>query len=567
MAYTPDNNPYIPGDPYSYDLKWLVAKLKELTTSVNSLNSKINGIVGTKNAIFVETVADLKALNDVENGAYVQTRGYYEGADGGEALYKITNIAPATYAELLDNGLYAELINDVANVKQYGAKGDGITDDTTFINTAIDDSIAKEITCYFPAGNYNHTGITIYSADGNTQKFAPVITGESPESTHIKATTTAGVTVTSRETNINGISFFNIDFSGGDTALNFAKRGTRIYLDNVRTHKSTVYGINFAAEIWLCAFTRLYIQPDSGDGFRITQNGTSVYMDNCYVYGATGVAYRIAGRYSAVSNLAADHCTGEAVYNFYYFGGNVASLGMEGCEVEKPIIANHAYISADNITIVAPHLDNTEAMIYCSDSFVKIGVLHIAAGSAVTTAVPLVRMLYTQIIIDNMEGNYTFTNLAENTADHHSVIKINDHKTSVMVANAGLRPFIGHARFANDDHLINKSFGAMIYTDCKQGARYDSAGNDLVYTTPTNNGDWFIENDPKATGVAGYAATEQQVADLTNAGLASIPLVRQGATADRPASPSMGAMYYDTTISKVIFYVGGAWRDANGTSV
>ena len=28
MAYTPENNPYIPGDPYSYDLKWIVKQLK-----------------------------------------------------------------------------------------------------------------------------------------------------------------------------------------------------------------------------------------------------------------------------------------------------------------------------------------------------------------------------------------------------------------------------------------------------------------------------------------------------------------------------------------------------------
>lgn len=30
MGYTPENNPYIPGDPYSYDLKWIVTKIKEL---------------------------------------------------------------------------------------------------------------------------------------------------------------------------------------------------------------------------------------------------------------------------------------------------------------------------------------------------------------------------------------------------------------------------------------------------------------------------------------------------------------------------------------------------------
>lgn len=29
MAYTPENNPYIPGDPYSYDLKWMVEEIKK----------------------------------------------------------------------------------------------------------------------------------------------------------------------------------------------------------------------------------------------------------------------------------------------------------------------------------------------------------------------------------------------------------------------------------------------------------------------------------------------------------------------------------------------------------
>ena len=31
MPYTPENNPYIPGDPYSYDLKWIIARIKEIS--------------------------------------------------------------------------------------------------------------------------------------------------------------------------------------------------------------------------------------------------------------------------------------------------------------------------------------------------------------------------------------------------------------------------------------------------------------------------------------------------------------------------------------------------------
>lgn len=39
MAYTPTDNPYIPGDPYSYDLKWIVQKVHELLDSMAALNT------------------------------------------------------------------------------------------------------------------------------------------------------------------------------------------------------------------------------------------------------------------------------------------------------------------------------------------------------------------------------------------------------------------------------------------------------------------------------------------------------------------------------------------------
>lgn len=45
MGYTPENNPYIPGDPYSYDLKWIVEKLKkidaQLATAVQTYGSPL----------------------------------------------------------------------------------------------------------------------------------------------------------------------------------------------------------------------------------------------------------------------------------------------------------------------------------------------------------------------------------------------------------------------------------------------------------------------------------------------------------------------------------------------
>ncbi len=85
------------------------------------------------------TIADMK-LADLKDGMSVQTLGYYEVNDGGGATYKITNTESQTeYQEELNNDLYATLIveNDIVNIKQFGAKGDNTTDDSTAFQSAL----------------------------------------------------------------------------------------------------------------------------------------------------------------------------------------------------------------------------------------------------------------------------------------------------------------------------------------------------------------------------------------------------------------------------------------------
>jgi len=40
-----------------------------------------------------------------------------------------------------------------------------------------------------------------------------------------------------------------------------------------------------------------------------------------------------------------------------------------------------------------------------------------------------------------------------------------------------------------------------------------------------------------------------------------------GTTAQRPAQPTVGQRYYDTTIGKPIWWNGTVWKDAAGTTV
>ena len=79
----------------------------------------------------------MKTDNKLKVGDMAITLGYYEANDGGGAEYKIVSgnhtDDGGSYHELI-NGSFAELIrNNENNVNQFGAYGDGIHDDTVFI--------------------------------------------------------------------------------------------------------------------------------------------------------------------------------------------------------------------------------------------------------------------------------------------------------------------------------------------------------------------------------------------------------------------------------------------------
>lgn len=122
-----------------------------------------------------DSVADMVASN-LESGQTVITKGYYSVNDGGSALYTIrakdvADVDDGGSIIFLNNGNVAELITDgTVNVKQFGAVGDGVTDDYIALRKAIDYITDNHLTLYFLN---NGTEVAVYLTSqriDNTEK-------------------------------------------------------------------------------------------------------------------------------------------------------------------------------------------------------------------------------------------------------------------------------------------------------------------------------------------------------------------------------------------------------------
>ena len=249
-------------------------------------------------------------------------------------------------------------LDDFVSIKDFGAKGDGVTDDTEAINRALYElycrtsSLAARKTLYFPAGNY------IVSGSINVPTHARII-GEGTYNTQITQTANPYVypyvtwvmyTADSRQQiqnliGLNGATLPN-DITISNLTLQSLNDGiiidsaSRVTLDNVRLQgpNSTVISATDT------------ISGNTTAGVKILGRNlafaSDVNMVDCLFNGFNSGVYLPASQYAA--NALFDSCT---FYNLYYgiylIGANSKGFTLAN-SVMDAIYQNGVYVSNSN---------------------------------------------------------------------------------------------------------------------------------------------------------------------------------------------------------------------------
>lgn len=173
-------------------------------------------------AVWYTNVATMKADMLLSPGMIARTLGYHSPNDTGHGIYRIREYTNDTddggAIHILRNGFVAELITDgTINVKQFGAVGDGLSDDTNALQNAVNYSYSHKFPMIFiPSGTYKITS-TIKLGGSFTK---PCILGENTQTAFLKYDTLAADTPAILLTGGSGRnckSFLkNITFIGND---------------------------------------------------------------------------------------------------------------------------------------------------------------------------------------------------------------------------------------------------------------------------------------------------------------------------------------------------------------
>lgn len=178
----------------------------------------------------------------------------------------------------------------MVNVVDYGATGDGTTDDTSAVQAAI----ATGQSVFFPKGTY------LISDQLTVETTGQMLVGDGLQ-TVIKNSTTSDIIIyVGGSSNVdkvqikdltiegNALTTYGLKVQGNDDSLSAARNGVveNVYFDNIST------GAAVYLSAWVWRFVGVKIISTNFEGFIIGDGCNSTMFDNVYITGCEGSAIR-----------------------------------------------------------------------------------------------------------------------------------------------------------------------------------------------------------------------------------------------------------------------------------
>jgi len=606
-------------------------KLDEMAES-GELTDIIAQYLGLAGVLSFNTVADMKQATNLVNGSTAKTLGYNTINDGGGALYKIRNITNEDVVNDMDiislnnpNLISEIVVNEKINIKQFGAKGDSIHDDTQNIQRAVNYAFENNLKVNINGSN-NYYLITMpiilditRGANGYWQGKGSIIYGENKDTCRIVK---IGNSVYTNHSNPN-VNNINATFISANTNESLEK-GTGIVIDNVSLEnysdtsfnktsdslglwtnvpRSTYKNLNITAykgidaNCFSCLFENIVY--NCIEKALELSSGTSNLFRFMYAPGCTN-PYKIISSYSTLMNVCCDNGRG-TLFNLGGMGLSLIDCGCESVNAQNIFKINNNYttLSIKNFYMHRQIGDSENninledcAVLYSQyqcvvdiDNFSVIEFNKLdtdnhnsyffkpEGNGATAIATSLKNLRYYK----NYQGEknkrmllwYSYPSRQCQQRYSTPTAQFNYSVTDDL----NIYPFIGGYY---GDNLPYESMGGSInesnisstktlWLDCK--TKYTtSKDSNIRYTAQHHKGDIQFYNDPLLMNALGLAITNEINTYTWDA--IEIPIVLRGTTEERPTQNLyIGLMYFDTTLNKPIWRKSNGWVDSTGNTV
>lgn len=608
--------------------------LQKLNETIHSFNTLDDAVTELSNKY--DSLKDYVDAENAELKKYVDDK--FNDVNIEQFIDNVLSQHPEWVTTVQDNSLTPEkfteqtkleTLNNYVTPQMYGAAGDGVTDDTTAFQNALNACYNAQNVLYIPEGRYRiNSTLHVY-------QYTTVNGSNFGRGAVILCPDTIG-TLFSLEENesqygyCEHITFNNLriefnEYSADTTAFS----GQRCPYINVSNVSMANVGSGFVlTDTWMTRFSDCYVGV-CNTGFKISPNGTSTIFDRCYVNAANGNAFDISGLvYSSMQSCGVDGCKGIA-YNLLYSSMSLVSCGCESAEASACLVFTNSQIEMSGCSFRPPKT------VYIRGGGGTVNAYNCIFGTSSEESAATLFNIGSADRLITVNGGRLFCRLPASdttvrscviiqTVDVFRVYGSGVKSGSISNINRIRYPTINVPCYGN---IYNTDYGTMEYGQAGVGGDIvpnanPSNGVAMYVQTTTNNilvtnitvtaisgntltlsSDSFPNSvtelsasltdfsfvkqvDNSTTNIASLSGVYMTLDDVSgiligdcvmlqlksnaptfvrDCKFGPVPYIQIGDTPSRPANQITGVQYFDTTLSKPIWWTGSKWVDSSGT--